>query len=133
MRLKITWENIYGSITGGPDPNLVSTDAINDLVAGAREAEKLYPAERWSLSWLGVSPKCQRTGIGRRLTQWGIDRSEEEGVPAALVSSTPGRTLYEKLGFKEIGRAVYDKAGNWQPVMLRPVKGNGEDAETGGE
>ncbi|KAL6925205.1 hypothetical protein ACHAPO_011456 [Fusarium lateritium] len=121
MRLKMTMENFYGSLTGGPDPNIVSTDAMSYLVASAKEAEKLYPAERWGLSWLGVSPKCQRTGIGRRLAQWGIDRSEEEGVPAVLVSSESGVRLYEKLGFKEIGRAAYDKDGNTQPVMLRPV------------
>lgn len=125
MRLKIKMEQIFGFLTGGPDPNHVSVDAINVLVAGAIEAEKLYPAERWSLTWLGVSPKCQRTGIGRRLTQWGVDRSEEEGVPAVMFSSAPGKPLYEKLGFKEIGRVVYDKDGNTQPVMLRPVEGQG--------
>ncbi|RGP67072.1 hypothetical protein FLONG3_8635 [Fusarium longipes] len=129
MRLKITWENIYGTITGGPDPNIVSTEAIKYMVAGAREADRLNPAERWGLNWLGVSPKCQGTGIGKRLVQWGIDRSEEEGVPATLVSSAPGLPLYEKLGFKEIGRSIYDKEGNSQPVMLRPVAGHEKDAE----
>ncbi|GKU19658.1 hypothetical protein FLAG1_07756 [Fusarium langsethiae] len=133
MRLKTTLGNFYGSMTGGPDPNIVSTDAISYMVAGAKDAEKLYPDERWGLSWLGVSPKCQRTGIGRRLAQWGIDRSEEEGVPAVLVSSKPGRALYEKLGFKEIGQSVYDKDGNTQPVMLRPLDDQGDNREGGGE
>jgi ribosomal protein S18 acetylase RimI-like enzyme len=93
-----------------------------EVVSGLQQAEKLYPAERWRLCWLAVSPKCQRTGIGRRLVQWGLDRCEEEGIPAVLESSIPGKPLYEKMGFREIGWASYDKGRRSQPVMLRPVE-----------
>ncbi|RBR10475.1 uncharacterized protein FIESC28_09470 [Fusarium coffeatum] len=122
MRIKTTWEHLYETYISRPDPNLVNTEALNDLLAGAGVAEKLYPKERWGLTWLGVSSKCQGAGVGRRLAQWGIDRSEEEGVPAGLVSSTPGLPLYEKLGFRVIGRSVYDREGNSMPVMLREVE-----------
>ncbi|KAM0299461.1 hypothetical protein ACHAPM_007503 [Fusarium culmorum] len=131
MRIKTTMSNFYETITGGPDTNLVSTDALQYLATGAKVAESYYPEERWGLSWLGVSPKCQRTGIGRRLAQWGIDRADEERVPAVLVSSNSGRPLYEKLGFKEIGQATFDKEGNAQPVMLRPVDNKADNAEGG--
>jgi ribosomal protein S18 acetylase RimI-like enzyme len=102
-------------------PGVSLGDAM-EVVSGLRQAERMYPAERWRLCWLAVSPKCQRTGIGRRLVQWGLDRCEEEGIPAVLESSIPGKPLYEKMGFREIGWASYDKGRRSQPVMLRPVE-----------
>jgi ribosomal protein S18 acetylase RimI-like enzyme len=99
----------------------VSMDDAREVMSGLQQAEKLYPAERWRLCWLAVSPKCQRTGIGKRLVQWGLDRCEEEGTPAVLESSIPGKPLYEKMGFREIGCANYNKGRHSQPVMLRPV------------
>ncbi|KAL6915477.1 hypothetical protein ACHAP8_012220 [Fusarium lateritium] len=120
-RLGVMWSMFFKFILRIPAPGVSLDDAI-EVVTGLQEAEKLYPPERWRLCWLAVSPKCQRTGIGRRLVQWGVDRCEEEGVPAVLESSIPGKPLYEKMGFREIGQARYDKGRRAQPVMLRPVE-----------
>ncbi|CZR40274.1 uncharacterized protein FPRO_05174 [Fusarium proliferatum ET1] len=105
----------------------IALDACIAAGAAAEQAYKFYPDERWRLSLLATSPKCQRTGIGKRLVQWGLDRCEEEGVPATLESSVSGRPLYEKMGFREVGIVSFYE-GKWSmPAMLRPVE---EDKKT---
>jgi ribosomal protein S18 acetylase RimI-like enzyme len=80
------------------------------------------PAESWYLCFLGVSPKAQKRGVGRKLLQWGIDRSEEEGVPAALEASNAGIGLYDSAGFQQTGWMFYDDGRQKQTVMTRDCK-----------
>lgn len=78
------------------------------------------PAECWYLHLLGVDPKAQKMGIGRKLLQWGIDRSEEENISTCLEASMAGQPLYEKLGFEENGWMSFDEGKQRQQVMKRP-------------
>ncbi|KAL5603876.1 hypothetical protein FOVSG1_006626 [Fusarium oxysporum f. sp. vasinfectum] len=120
-RLDVTWVLFYRFILHKSALG-VSLDDAMEVMSGLQQAEKLYPAECWRLCCLAVSPKCQRTGIGKRLVQWGHDRCEEEDTPTVLEPSIPGKPLHEKMGFREIGRSSYDKGRRSQPVMLRPME-----------
>ncbi|KAL0942856.1 uncharacterized protein CTRU02_200742 [Colletotrichum truncatum] len=95
-----------------------------DLLLAHRNVEKLYPEERWRLSYLGVSPDSQNCGVGKTLLQWGIERSEEEEAPAVLESSKPGRALYEKMGFRVIGWQKINGGKLQHPAMLREARGH---------
>ncbi|KAM0292513.1 hypothetical protein ACHAO9_002825 [Fusarium lateritium] len=120
-RLGVMWDGFYMSLLRQTDPG-VSLDAANEVFSWMGDVKSFYPAEYWSLSWLGVSPKCQRTGIGKRLLQWGIDRCEEEQVSAVLVATEVGKPLYEKMGFREVNDVPCDKNGNHNPLMIRSVE-----------
>ena len=54
---------------------------------------------------LCVRPTYQGHGHGRILVQWGKDRAAEEGVCASLTSAENKEGFYEKMGFREVGRA----------------------------
>lgn len=83
------------------------------------QAEAAQPSESWYLATMGVDPKAQRMGIGRKLLQWGIDRSEEESIPACLEASQAGLPLYQKMGFRQIAWMDFDDGKQRQPVMRR--------------
>ncbi|KAF4458422.1 hypothetical protein FALBO_14848 [Fusarium albosuccineum] len=121
IRYRVAFDMFY-TLTFRQTGGSVSISDATEVMTGLRNAGRLYPAERWRLCWLGVSPKCQRTGIGKRLVQWGLDRCDEERVPAVLEASEPGRGLYEKMGFRQIGKSEFDKGRQIQPVMLREVQ-----------
>lgn len=120
-RIALRWNGLFQYLLCQSDPG-VSLDAANEVFSWMGNVKTLYPTEYWSLAWLGVSPKCQRTGIGKRLLQWGIDRCEEEQVPAVLVATEVGKPLYEKMGFQVVSDLSSDKAGNHNPVMIRSVE-----------
>ncbi|KAI8657991.1 N-acetyltransferase domain-containing protein [Fusarium keratoplasticum] len=106
----------------GRSPEAVSTSHAKEIMTETRNAERLYPDERWRLAFISVSPNHQRRGIGRKLVQWGLDRSEEEGVAAVLEASDAGKGLYEKMGFVEVGRMPFDEGKKEEPVMIRETR-----------
>lgn len=106
----------------GRSPEAVSTSHAKEIMTETRNAERLYPDERWRLAFISVSPNHQRRGIGRKLVQWGLDRSEEEGVAAVLEASDAGKGLYEKMGFAEVGRMPFDEGKKEEPVMIRETR-----------
>ncbi|KAF5640604.1 hypothetical protein F52700_3755 [Fusarium sp. NRRL 52700] len=125
-RIESAWTLFYRFTLRQAGPG-IALDACIAAGEAAEQAYKFYPYERWRLGLLATSPKYQRTGIGKRLVQWGLDRCEEEGIPATLESSISGRPLYEKMGFREVGTVSFCQ-GKWpMPAMLRPVK---EDKKT---
>ena len=42
------------------------------------------------------------------LIQWGCDIAQKHGVPSFLEASPAGLPVYQKSGFKEVGRFVFD-------------------------
>lgn len=71
----------------------------------------------WELDILAVDPDFGRRGIGGKLVEWGQDRAREDGVPLLLWASIRATPLYERKGFKEIDRIVFEGDVD-APVMV---------------
>ncbi|KAF9774348.1 hypothetical protein IL306_007649 [Fusarium sp. DS 682] len=118
-RIETAWTMLYWFFLRQAGPG-VALDTTREAGGAVEQGNKFYPTERWRLGLLATSPKCQRTGIGKRLVQWGLDRCDEEGVPATLESSVQGRPLYEKMGFLEVGTVRFLKFE--MPAMVRSTE-----------
>ncbi|KAM0433868.1 hypothetical protein ACHAPT_003811 [Fusarium lateritium] len=121
IRLGILLQWVY-RFSLGRSVEAVSVSHAKEVVTETRNAERLYPDERWRLAFISVSPNHQRRGIGRKLVQWGIDRSEEEGIAAVLEASDAGKPLYEKMGFVAVGKMPFDGGRKEEPVMIRETR-----------
>ncbi|WAO94307.1 N-acetyltransferase domain-containing protein [Fusarium falciforme] len=121
IRLGLLFQWIY-HFAFGRSSEAVSTSHAKEIATETRNAERLYPDERWRLAFISVSPNHQRRGIGRKLVQWGLDRSEEEGVAAVLEASDAGKGLYERMGFVEVGKMPFDGGKKEEPVMIRETR-----------
>ena len=75
---------------------------LPQLAVGYHRVDKLHPREpHLYLSVLGVDPAAQRTGLGSRLLEPGLERCDREGVPAYLESSKEANVpFYERHGFR---------------------------------
>ena len=51
------------------------------------------------LTFIATDPQFQNRGAGTLLSQWGIERARNEGLPVYLESTIPASHLYRKLGF----------------------------------
>ncbi|RTE77624.1 hypothetical protein BHE90_007868 [Fusarium euwallaceae] len=120
-RLELFFRWIY-HFAFGQSGGAVSTSHGKEIMTETCKAERHYPDERWRLAFISVSPNHQRRGIGRKLVQWGLDRSEEEGVAAVLEASDAGKGLYEKMGFIEVGKMPFDGGKKEEPVMIRETR-----------
>lgn len=76
---------------------------------------------------IAVDPAFQRRGLGRDLLASVLARASEHGATRVLLevgaSNRPARSLYEALGFTEIGRRVgyYKAPPDDAVVMARPA------------
>ncbi|KAK1246094.1 hypothetical protein MKX07_005163 [Trichoderma sp. CBMAI-0711] len=70
------------------------------------------------LKLLHTDPDHQRRGAGSLCLQWGTAEADRLGLVSYLEASEEGRPLYEKFGFKEVGRVVVDlsKWGGTEPA-----------------
>ncbi|GAA5869129.1 hypothetical protein JCM16303_000367 [Sporobolomyces ruberrimus] len=82
-----------------------SRDAV-EYMERLDTADEVCTGRHWHLGVLGVHPEAQGQGIGRILTQWGIDRAKSEDADAFLVATEVGRPLYTKMGFVHIGEPL---------------------------
>lgn len=64
-------------------------------------------AECWMIELLCIHPDAQAKGAGRAIIEHAIDlcKSEETPVPLAVIASDIGDAFYERMGFREAGRA----------------------------
>jgi ribosomal protein S18 acetylase RimI-like enzyme len=87
------------------------------MVAGLRyllAIEKAHPKDSlWYLLLLVVDPSAQRTGIGARLQQEGMDSADSEGLDCYLETQKPENLAYYR-------RFGYDVAEELTPVMGGP-------------
>ncbi|MEI7034610.1 GNAT family N-acetyltransferase [Streptomyces pratensis] len=77
------------------------------------------------LLMIGVSPERQGEGIGAELIGAELERCDREGLPSYLeASSARSRKLYERLGFRFLGRTVDlpDGPSMW-PMWREPHAG----------
>lgn len=64
------------------------------------------------------------------LVDWGVQQARKEGVPAYVEAASSAKSLYEKIGFKQIGELVLDLRayGNDMGLVLARMVADAEDA-----
>ncbi len=68
----------------------------------------------WYLPFMGVDPTGQGQGLGSTLLRRGLDRCDDDHLPAYLEASSPrNRALYERHGFAVVGEI---RAGDSPPL-----------------
>ncbi|KAE9364463.1 hypothetical protein N431DRAFT_489024 [Stipitochalara longipes BDJ] len=72
-------------------------NAFMDQREGVKERGYLY------MAILGVDPKFQRMGVGKKLLEWGLEKADREGIECWIEASPAGKPLYEKFGWREVG------------------------------
>jgi len=97
-------------------PNHAISSEYGDIV------ERAYPffdsvwsgdrAESWYLSFLAVHPDYQGIGAGKKLTLWGLDQAEQEGVVASVITALGTEEFYRRCGFDETFGCARDGEGN---------------------
>lgn len=84
-------------------------ERVMPLVADSWAGDR---AESWYLELLAVHPDYQGKGVGRMIVRWGLDRADEEGVCASVISTTGKEPFYQKCGFHLEDGRVGRGAGN---------------------
>ncbi|MGA7434751.1 MAG: GNAT family N-acetyltransferase [Solirubrobacterales bacterium] len=88
------------------------------------EIKKRWPKEpHWYLAVLSVSPESQGAGHGSALLKPGLERVDQDGVPAYLETQRETNVgFYEKFGFELVEKLIVDEV---LPVwlMYRPARG----------
>lgn len=77
-------------------------------------------AESWFLEVLAVHPDFQGKNIGRQLVQWGLDKAQDEGVCASVISALGKDEFYLKCGFTE----QHGNAGQGEGNPLAGIEGS---------
>ncbi|GAO13348.1 uncharacterized protein UV8b_00673 [Ustilaginoidea virens] len=81
------------------------------------------------LKLLHTDPAHQRRGAASLLLKWGTDQADALGLPAYLESSEEGRVLYQRHGWRQVGKLVVDLSPWGGPadassfLMLREPRG----------
>ena len=65
------------------------------------------------LDLLQTDPKYQGRGAGSMLIQWGLDIADARHIPAYLESSPVAHGLYQKFGFKDVGKLILNPKWNY--------------------
>jgi GNAT superfamily N-acetyltransferase len=69
-------------------------------------------ADVYDLNILGVDPAYGGRGIGRTLVAWGLERADEQGIAASVVSAAGKERFYVACGFEEVVGNVTHGEGN---------------------
>ncbi|KAF1812169.1 acyl-CoA N-acyltransferase [Eremomyces bilateralis CBS 781.70] len=56
-------------------------------------------SDGWKLSTLGVHPDGHGKGYGRELVRWGLQKAQDEGISAGVITSDGSEQFYRKCGF----------------------------------
>jgi hypothetical protein len=80
---------------------------------------------------MAVLPSHERRGIGTMLMEWGIEKTDAQGLESFLEVSTYGKRLYERMGYHEVKDVEIDLEGvdgvtraDWKDLEKRylPIK-----------
>jgi ribosomal protein S18 acetylase RimI-like enzyme len=74
------------------------------------------------LGSLAVDPDFSGRGIATQLVQWGINKAEEDNVPAFLEASPAALGLYKRLGFVVVREAPALIHNLVLTIMVKDVK-----------
>lgn len=80
-----------------------------DSMAFTEEGFKL-PHNRYELCDLGVHPEFRGRGVAKTMVKWVQEKAREEGLPVHTTSTPDGQGLYQRMGFRKVGR------WKWCPV-----------------
>jgi ribosomal protein S18 acetylase RimI-like enzyme len=79
------------------------------------------PGRHWYLPLVGVDPGMQRRGLGSGLLMRGLERCDRERIPAYLEATNPRNlALYERLGFRTLGRIRTESSPVITPMLRQP-------------
>ena len=111
-------EEILGNLV----QNTVSDAIKKDLESFMEQMATFHPAEpHWYLPVIAVDPYRFGQGIGMSLMRYGLERCDQEGLPAYLESSNPRNiTLYQRFGFEIIGLIRAGGSPPKFPMIRRP-------------
>lgn len=87
-----------------------------------RRLEQRHPSEaHWYLDVVGIDPDHQGRGAGTALLRPVLDRCDDEGVPAYLVSSNLANVpFYERLGFRPTDELAIPDGPTLYPMWRDP-------------
>ena len=97
-------------------------DQIREVSALFEQMARYHPTEpHWYLPLIGTDPARQGSGVGSALLRHATDICDRDGVPAYLESSNPRNIpLYERHGFKVLGRIQHGRSPVITPMLRRP-------------
>ncbi|KAK7421310.1 hypothetical protein QQX98_002204 [Neonectria punicea] len=78
----------------------------------------------WYLELIGVRKEWMGQGAASSMMRWGVRRADEDGLPCFLEATPNGRGMYEKYGFRVVGRQEFESPGGRVVdfYMLRDAK-----------
>ncbi|KAK3722963.1 hypothetical protein LTR37_002108 [Vermiconidia calcicola] len=88
-----------------------------DEIGTARESW-MGTGHCWVLTNVKTREPFQKKGAGSLVVKWGLEQAAAEGVPAYLESGMQAKGLYEKHGFREIGRHNVDCTSFGMPGVV---------------
>lgn len=71
-------------------------------------SEPPYRRNHWDLEVLAVNPPDQKSGIGRTLVAWGLERAKADGLPAVVIGAKGTERFYQRCGFELLVGACPD-------------------------
>ncbi|KAK1758314.1 acyl-CoA N-acyltransferase [Echria macrotheca] len=95
----------------------------------------IIPPVHMELEYLAVHPDHQRKGIARSLVESGIREADRLGLPIFVLAFNVSLELYQKLGFRELGRVLQDDSkfggdGQYNTYFLLYEPGKGASGRT---
>ena len=100
----------------------LSPQRLPELFQMFEQMGSCHPSEpHWYLPLIGVDPSEQGHGAGSELMRRGLARCDRDGLPAYLEATSPRNlSLYERLGFKAVGRIQTKTSPPIIPMLRRP-------------
>ena len=100
-------------VKAGPRP-------LARFLSSARREKRHPREEHWYLEVLGTRPDRQGEGLGSALIRQGLERAEQDGLPAYLESSKESNVpFYRRHGFEVTGTIEMPRAGPTMWTMWR--------------
>ncbi|KAG8525751.1 uncharacterized protein KY384_000511 [Bacidia gigantensis] len=114
------------------DSNMPVVEDFKQMLRVVRGDDEGRKGPHFLLALLGTHPKHERKGAATMLVKWIFERADKEQLPCYVDSSRTGHALYERLGFRDFGKACVDldkfEGGNgaglqtWYAMKREPQK-----------
>ncbi|ORY68056.1 acyl-CoA N-acyltransferase [Leucosporidium creatinivorum] len=108
-------DNGHGEEEGGEEdewPVGTDVEAARSVFGGMEAVESLIPGKFVVLHQLATDPLHQKTGAGRALLRWFIDKARSMGFDDLYLQATPaGQHLYDSMGFKQFAPTIVSVRG----------------------